>query len=111
MAPTAAALVHLAPEEFHAGCLQLPDGSGEIVDHEADHRSGGEVRVVLVVWAKHFERAPLGELKGGEVGPLLAGGQPEDGWRNATMARYSLVLVPAQPMRLTRILASPLSGA
>jgi hypothetical protein len=79
MAPTSAALIHLPPEELHAGCLQLPDGGGEIVDHEADDGTGGEVRVVLVAWAKHFERAAVRQLEGGEVGPFLAGGQPEDG--------------------------------
>jgi hypothetical protein len=36
MAPTSAALIHLPPEQLHAGCLQLPHGGGEIVDHEAD---------------------------------------------------------------------------
>jgi hypothetical protein len=55
MAPTAAALIHLPPEELPAGCLQLPDGGGEILNHEADDGTGGEVRVVLVAWAKHFE--------------------------------------------------------
>src|SRR6266487_4837471 len=79
MAPTSAALIHLPPEELHAGCLQLPYGGGEIVDHEADDGTGGEVRVVLVAWAKHFERAAVRQLEGGEVGPFLAGGQPEDG--------------------------------
>ena len=59
MAPTSAALIHLAPQELHAGCLKLPDSGGEIVDHEADDGTGGEVRVVLVAWAKHLERAAL----------------------------------------------------
>src|SRR5215207_4075161 len=78
MAPPAAALIHLPAQELHAGCLQLPDGGGEILDHKADNGTGGEVRVVLVAWAKHFERAPLRQLEGGEVGPFLAGRQPED---------------------------------
>jgi hypothetical protein len=107
--PTAAVLIHLLAEALHTGCLQLPHGAGEIVDDEADDGTGGEVLVVLVGWAEHLERASLRELEGGEVRPLLACGQPEDRLgRNATMAVYSLVLVPAQPMRLTRILASPL---
>ena len=46
MAPTSAALIHLAPQELHPGCLKLPDGGAEIVDHKADHGTSGEVRVV-----------------------------------------------------------------
>jgi hypothetical protein len=111
MAPPTAALIHLPAQKLHPGCLQLPHGAGEILDHKADDGTGGEVLVVLVGWAEHLEGASLRELEGGEVGPLLAGGQPEDPWRKATMAGYSLVLVPAQPMRLTRILALPCSGA
>ena len=45
MAPSAAVLVHLPAQEFNPGCLQLPHGAGEIVDHEADHGTGGEVLV------------------------------------------------------------------
>jgi hypothetical protein len=71
MAPPAAALIHLPAEELHPGCLQLPHGAGEIVDDEADDGTGGEVLMVLVAWAEHLERAPLRELEGGEVGPLL----------------------------------------
>jgi hypothetical protein len=36
------------------------------------------VLVVLVAQAEHLEGASLGELEGGEVGLLLAGGQAED---------------------------------
>jgi hypothetical protein len=108
MAPTAAALVHLPAQQLHPGCLQLSHGGGEIVDDEADDGTGGEVFVGLVGWAEHLKGASLRELEGGEVRSLLAGGQPEDRWRKATMAGHSLVLVPAHPMRVTRILASPL---
>src|SRR5512132_1942017 len=107
VAPPAAALVHPPAQQLHPGCLQLPHGAGEILDDEADHGTGGEVLVVLVGWAEHLEGAPLRELEGSEVGPLLARGQPEDRSEKPTMAVYSLVLVAAHPMRLTRILASP----
>src|SRR5215207_1159652 len=79
VAPTSAALIHLAPEKLHAGCLQLPDGAGKIVDHEADDGTGREVGVVHIAWTKHLERTALRQFEGGEVGPFLAGGQPEDG--------------------------------
>src|SRR5829696_8432905 len=78
VAPPAAALVHLPPKELHAGCLQLPHGGSQIVDHEADDRTGGEVHVVPVAWTKHLERAALWQLEGGKVRPFLAGRQPED---------------------------------
>jgi hypothetical protein len=42
VAPPPAALVHLPAEELYTGCLQLPHGGGEIVDHEADDRTGGK---------------------------------------------------------------------
>jgi hypothetical protein len=61
--------------------------------------------------AEHLEGASLGELEGGEVGLLLAGGQAEDRLENAPRAGYSLVLVSTEPMRLTRILVAPRSGA
>jgi hypothetical protein len=69
VAPPSTALVHLPPKELHAGCLQFPHGGSEIVDNEADDRTGGEVRVVLVAWAKHLERAALGQLEGGKSDP------------------------------------------
>src|SRR5919106_4170977 len=78
MAPTAAALIHLPAQELGTRCLQLPHGAGEILDHKAHDGTGGEVLMVLVGWAEHLEGAPLRELEGGEVGPLLARGQPED---------------------------------
>ena len=37
--------------------------------------------------------------------------RPRTAWRNAPRAGYSLVLVPTQPMHLTRILVAPRSGA
>jgi hypothetical protein len=112
MAPTAAALIHLPTEELHAGCLQLPHSGGEIVDHEANNRTSGEVRVVLVVRAEHLERAPpSGNWKAAKSDSSWLVVSPRTAWGNATMAGYSLVLVPAQPMRLTRILASPCSDA
>jgi hypothetical protein len=92
MAPTAAALIHLPPEELHTGCVQLPHGAGQIVDHEADNGTGREMLVVPVAWAKHFEGAALRQSEGGEVGPFLAGGQPEDGleewppWRDTRLS-------------------------
>ena len=64
MAPTAAALIHLPAQELHPGCLQLPHGAGEIIDHKADHGTGGEVLMVLVGWAEHLEGAPSGSWKG-----------------------------------------------
>ena len=64
-------------------------------------------------WPEHLEGAFLRELEGGEASfPsswLVV--SPRTPWRKATMAAYSLVLVPAHPMRLTRILALPCSGA
>jgi hypothetical protein len=63
MAPTAATLIHLPAQELHPGCLQLSHGAGEILDHEADHGTGGEVLVVLVGWAEHLEGAPSGSWK------------------------------------------------
>src|SRR5437773_1201649 len=63
VAPPAAAHIHHPAEELHARCLQLPHGGGQIVDHEADDRTGGEVPVVLVAWAEHLERAPSGNWK------------------------------------------------
>jgi hypothetical protein len=92
-----------APKELHAGCLQLPHGGSEIVDHEADDRTGGEVCVVLVAWTKHLEGAALGQLEGGKVGPFLAGGQPEDGLKECHHGGVLACPGPAQPMRLTRI--------
>jgi hypothetical protein len=38
--PPPAPLVHLPTEELHTGCLQLPHGGSEIVDHEANDRTG-----------------------------------------------------------------------
>jgi hypothetical protein len=108
MAPTAAALVHLPAEELHPGCLQLPHGPGEIVDDEADDGTGGEVFVGLVGWVEHLKGAPSGSWKAAKSDPAWLVVSPRIPWRKATMAGYSLVLVPAQPMRLTRILASPL---
>ena len=108
MAPPRAALVHLPAEEFHTGCLQLSYGGGEILDHEADDRTGGKVRVVLVAWAEHLERAPSGSWNAAKSEPSWLVVSPRTACRNVTMAGYSLVLVPAQPMRLTRILATPL---
>jgi hypothetical protein len=108
VAPTAAALVHLPAEKLHTGRVQLPHGAGEIVDDEADDGTGGKVLVVLVGWAEHLEGAPLRELKAAKSDPSWLVISPRTPWRKATMAAYSLVLVPAHPMRLTRILASPL---
>ena len=107
MAPSAAALAHLPAQELHPDCLQLPHRGGEIVDQEADHGTGGEVLAVLVAQAEHLEGASLGELEGGEVGLLLAGGQAEDRLEECPRAWYWLVLVPTQPMHLTRILVAP----
>ena len=107
MTPPAAVLIHLPAQQLDPCCLQLPHSAGEIVHHKADHRSGGEVLVVLVAGAEHLEGAALRELEGGEVGLLLAGGQPEDRLEECPRAGYSLVLVPTQPMQLTRILVAP----
>src|SRR4030095_6873272 len=68
----------LPPQQLPPSALQHSHGGGEILDHEADHGTGGEVLVVLVGWAEHLKGAPLRELEGGEVRSLLAGGQPED---------------------------------
>ncbi len=106
MAPSAAALVHLPAQELDPGCLQLPHGAGEIVDHEADHGSGGEVLVILVARAEHLEGASLRSWKAAKSASCWLVVSPRTAWRNATMALYLLVLVPAQPMRFTRILAS-----
>jgi hypothetical protein len=76
VAPPTAALVHLPAQQLHPSCLQLPHGGAEILDHKANHGTGGEVPVVLVAGAEYLEGAPLGELEGGEVRGLLAGGQP-----------------------------------
>src|SRR5215216_3089132 len=78
VAPPAAALIHLPTQQLHPGCLQLPHGGAEILDHKANHRTGGEVLVVLVAGAEYLEGASLGELEGGEVRGLLAGGQLQD---------------------------------
>jgi hypothetical protein len=61
--------------------------------------------------AEHLEGASLGELEGGEVGLLLAGGQAEDRLEECPQGRVLAVLVSTQPMRLTRILVAPRSGA
>jgi hypothetical protein len=58
--------------------LQLPHRGGEIVDQEP---TTGLVEKCSWSWsarAEHLEGASLGELEGGEVGLLLAGGQAED---------------------------------
>src|SRR5829696_2371708 len=78
VAPPTAALVHLTAQQLHPSCLQLSHGGGEILDHKANHGPGREVLVVLGAGAEHLEGASLGELEGGEVRSLLAGGQPQD---------------------------------
>jgi hypothetical protein len=108
MAPPAAALIHLPAQEFHAGFLQLPDGGGEILDHEADDGTGGDVRMSWSRGPNTSNVPPSGSWKAAKSDPSWLVASPRTAWRNATMAGYSLVLVPAQPMRLTRILASPL---
>src|SRR5512132_1595832 len=61
--------------------------------------------------AEHLEGASLGELEGGEVGLLLAGGQAEDRLEEYLQGRV-LACPGAYPtMHLTRILVAPRSGA
>ena len=108
MAPSVAAFVHLPAQELHPDCLQLPHRGGEIVDQEADHGTGGEVLVVLVAQGRTPRRCLLGELEGGEVGLLLAGGQADDRLEKCPQGPGTrFVLVPTQPMHLTRILVAP----
>jgi hypothetical protein len=67
-----------AAQELHPDCLQLPHRGGEIVDRKP---TTGLVEKCSWSWsprAEHLEGASLGELEGGEVGLLLAGGQAED---------------------------------
>jgi hypothetical protein len=111
MAPTAAALIHLPTEELHTGRLQLPHGAGEILDHKADQ---GPVAKCSWSWSlgpKTSKVPPSGSWKAAKSEASWLVVNPRTVWRNATMAGYSLVLVPAHPMRLTRILALLWSGA
>ena len=108
VAPPTAALVHLPAQQLHPSCLQLSHGGREILDHEADHGTGGEVLVGLVAGAEHLEVPPSGSWKAAKSEASWLVVSPRTVCRKATMTLYSLVLVPAHPMRVTRILASPL---
>jgi hypothetical protein len=68
------------------GLLQLRHGSGEILDHKADHRAGGEVLVVLIAGAEHLELVTGGQVEDGEVWPWWTRVSPSTAVRKSTMA-------------------------
>ena len=108
MAPSAGALVHLPAQELHPDCLQLPHRGGEIVDQEADRGDWWRSARGPGRPGPNTSKVPAsGSWKAVKSGLLLAGGQARTAWRNAPRAGYSLVLVPTQPMHLTRILVAP----
>src|SRR4029450_4889345 len=79
MAPSLAAIVDVPAEQLHASLLQLRHGSGEVLDHKADHRAAREVQVVLIAGAEHLEGVARGQVQDREVWRFARQGQPEDG--------------------------------
>src|SRR5215211_5821168 len=87
--------------------FQLPEGGTFEVfgpaDQDHEHFSTGPV----VGFVVDDLTGAVRELEAAKSDPSWLVLSPRTVWRKATMAVYSLVLVPAHPMRLTRILASP----
>jgi hypothetical protein len=86
VAPPHATLVDVSAEELHTGLLQLRHGSGQILDHEADHRAGGEVLVVLIAGPDTSNLSPEGRSKAARSRSWCATVSPSTAVRKSTMA-------------------------